>query len=149
MKKTVFSALLALCCLGSLTACAAPKTTEVPSSGPSVDQAAPTPQASYFRYNDLTPDTPQGQAFLVRFKKEVPQLVGTDRPDKYVLKNGTALCAEISFDLRNENRRMSMSEEINYVSQWVVGGTVTRKATQAEAKLIIANALDTVCPEFK
>jgi hypothetical protein len=100
-------------------------------------------------YISITEDDPRAQAFISEFRASYPQLVGdSSRPDKYVLKNGSHLCAEIFSKEMNQAYHMTFQDMKQHVIPRVRGGDVQRDATEEEADGVVRLALNTICPEY-
>jgi len=114
---------------------------------PSADTNTPN-NAGSAHYNDLPETDPKAQAFISQFKTSYPELAGdANRPDRYVLKNGTGLCAELDYQKR-QGAEMTLEDMKKFVTPRVVAGSVPRQATDAEADGIAKLAVNTICPEF-
>jgi len=114
---------------------------------PGVDLNTPN-NAGSAHYNDLPETDPKAQAFISQFKANYPELAGdANRPDRYVLKNGSNLCAEVDYQKRH-GTEMTLEDMKKFVIPRVVAGSVPRKATDAEADGIAKLAVNTICPEF-
>jgi len=99
-------------------------------------------------YSDLSETDPRAQSFISKFKASYPELTGdANRPDRYVLKNGSNLCAEVDYQKRH-GTEMRLEDMKKFVIPRVVAGSVPRKATDAEAEGIAKLAVETICPEF-
>lgn len=111
-------------------------------------EGLPIDQFGSIKYNYITPEMDRGVAFVSQFRAAYPELSGTNRPDKYVLKNGNKICAEIEFNQRTKEHTMTFEEMKSYVIPRVTGRDVTHEATPEEADGIVRLALNTVCPEY-
>jgi hypothetical protein len=127
----------------TLTGCS----TDSATTDPGVNLNTPN-NAGSAHYSDLPETDPKAQAFISQFKAGYPELAGdANRPDRYVLKNGTGLCAELDFQKRH-GTEMTLEDMKKFVIPRVVAGSVPRKATDAEADGIAKLAVNTICPEF-
>jgi hypothetical protein len=148
LAKPTFAA-TALIAIALLAGCSSADTaeTEAPAAaasgateGDPATGTYPLREDGLVAYSNIDESYPQVAEFVSQFRAAYPALAGsTDRPDKYVAKNGTAACAEIQ-------RGTDEAGQISHAQANVVGDDVTTPATPEEAAGIIAIAVATICP---
>jgi hypothetical protein len=140
------TALLSLTALAGCSSASSPAAeSEVSSSGSAVagDPATgtlPVREDGRIAFSMVTPEFPQAADFVAQFRAALPAVAGSaERPDKYVLKNGTAACEEIQAGT-------DQASQISHAQAYVVGNDVVTPATEEEAATIITIAVATLCP---
>lgn len=141
----------------ALTGCSSDPATVDPGAAPSdtasSSSAAATTDDGFIppthEYYDIAETDPRAQSFVTQYRSSFPGVAGrATRPDRYILKVGTKLCTEISWQEQNDKHIMNLADMKKFVTPRVTGDIVTRPATDAEADGISRLAVNTLCPVY-